>query len=242
MRLQGNVAIITGAAHGIGRAYAERFAAEGASVIIVDIRSDDAATAAASIRSTGGQASSLMSDVASEEAMDHVAAEVIARFGRVDTLINNAALFGDMDFRDQSIAYLERAIRVNMLGALIASRTVFPQMKAQGSGSIINIASAAAYEYVTDDGLNRDRQTIPSFSYSLTKSGIISLTKFMAGAIGKYGIRVNCISPGMTLSETTKRVVSPENIAGTAVYLASNDSKLVTGQVIMVDAGYVMPA
>lgn len=259
MRLAGNVAIVTGAAQGIGRTYAERFAAEGARVVIVDLRHAQAEETASAIRAAGGAAEALEADVSDEEAMNHVAATVLARHGRIDTLLNNAALYGDLDFRDQSIAYLERVFRVNVFGILIASRAVFPQMRQQGSGSIINIASTAAYEFVTEDRLQRDLQSIPNFSYSLSKAGVISLTKFMAGAIGKYGIRVNCICPGMTMSETTKRLLpaelieshrraaamqstlEPEDIAGTAVYLASPDSRLVTGQTILVDAGFVMP-
>ena len=169
MRLLDNVTIITGAARGIGRAYAERFGAEGASVVLVDIRGDEVAAAAAAIRDSGMQAMPLVADVSDEDAMERVAEDVTTRFGRIDTLINNAALFGDMDFRDQSIGYLEESIRVNVLSVLIASRAVFQQMRTQHSGSIINIASTAAYEYVTEDRLRRDQQTIPSFSYSFTK-------------------------------------------------------------------------
>lgn len=260
MRLAGQVALITGGAQGIGLAYARRFAREGSSVVIADINAEETARAAGVLRDEGGNVTGVAADVTDESQMRRAVDVAISTYGRIDTLVNNAALYGDLDFRDQSIEYLERVLRVNMIGALVAARAAFPNMKAQQSGSVINIASTAAYEFVTQDGLERDHDTIPSFQYSLSKAGVISLTKFMAGAIGKYGIRVNCLCPGMTLSETTRRllpadlieghlraaamqhVLDPEDLTGTAVFLASEDSRLITGQVILVDAGLIMPA
>lgn len=258
MAVDGQTVLITGAAQGIGRAYAERFAAAGARVVIIDVDAEQGAATARSIQEAGGIAEGIAADVSDEDAMAAAADWAVKRFGRIDTLINNAGLYGRLKFRDQSIDYLSEVLRVNLIGVLVASRAVFPFMREKRTGSIINIASTAAYEFVTEDGLEREHETIPSFHYSLSKSGVVALTKFMAGTIGKYGIRVNCICPGMTLSDTTLRVLpaalieeharhaamqstlQPTDITGTALYLASEDSRLVTGQVIMVDAGYIM--
>ena len=133
-------------------------------------------------------------------------------------------------------------------------------MKKQKKGSIINISSTAAYQFVTSDAQEKDWDSIPSFQYSLSKASLISLTKLMAGTLGKYGLRVNCIVPGLTVTEAIKKnlpsflieelqksnamqvALQPYDITGTAVYLSSDDSLYVTGQIIMVDGGLIMPA
>jgi 3-oxoacyl-[acyl-carrier protein] reductase len=258
MDVTGHVVLITGAGQGIGQTYAERFAQEGASVVILDKDQELADSATAAIRNNGLKAISVGADVSSEADMRAATEHIIGRFGQIDTLVNNAALYGDLDFRDMSISYLETVLRVNLIGVLISSRAVFPYMKDKRKGSIINIGSTGAYEFVTEFALKRDIETIPSFHYPLSKAAVVALTKFMAGSVGKYGIRVNCICPGLTLSAATLRKVAPEirsvfasytamqgnvrpeDLAGTALYLASDESKLVTGQVIMVDGGYIM--
>jgi 3-oxoacyl-[acyl-carrier protein] reductase len=255
LRLQGKATIITGAAQGIGRAYALRFAREGAALAIVDLREDEAKATAAEITSTGGRALAIVADVTSEEQMNAAAKQVANDLGAIDVLVNNAALYGGMNIGDQSIAYFEKLLHINILSVVVSSRAVFPHMKQTG-GSIINIASTAAYPLPIPAA--GELETVPVSGYAVSKAAVINLTKSIAAAIGRYGIRVNCIAPGLTMSEATKQIVpdffmdklteatalkrrlEPDDLAGTAVYLASDDSALMTGQVLVVDAGLIM--
>lgn len=256
MRLNGNVAIITGAAQGIGREYALRFAREGATVVIADLREEQARAVADEICAAGGKALAIRADVTSEDQMKAVAERAVAQSGRVDTLINNAAIYYDLEPGNQSIEYGRKVLDVNLFGVLIASRAVFPYMKQRSRGSIINIASTAAYPFQVPSG--GDLETIPIVYYGLSKSGVIFLTKEMAYQVGRYNIRVNAIAPGLTLSEASLRLVpepfvsfirsqssldrenQPVDLTGTAVFLASEDSASITGQTLVVDNGRVM--
>ena len=256
MRLNGNVAIITGAAQGIGREYALRFAREGATVVIADLREEQARAVADEICAAGGKALAIRADVTSEDQMKAVAERAVAQSGRVDTLINNAAIYYDLEPGNQSIEYGRKVLDVNLFGVLIASRAVFPYMKQRRRGSIINIASTAAYPFQVPSG--GDLETIPIVYYGLSKSGVIFLTKEMAYQVGRYNIRVNAIAPGLTLSEASLRLVpepfvsfirsqssldrenQPVDLTGTAVFLASEDSASITGQTLVVDNGRVM--
>lgn len=251
--------MITGAGQGIGREYAERFAIEGALVQVVDKEGALADETASTIREKGGLAKAYVADVTDEGEMRRLAADITKRNGRIDVLVNNAALYGGLDADDISIEYLEIVMRANVISVLVASRSVFPVMRSHGRGSIINIGSTGAYEFNPKWVLESDYQQIPSFHYPLSKATVVALSKFMAGAVGKYGIRVNCVCPGLTLSQATLSWATPEVLAefaassamrqnikpadlfGTVLYLASDDSHLVTGQVIMVDGGYVIP-
>ena len=256
MKLTGKVAIVTGAARGLGREYALRFAREGAAVAALDLLEPEAAETANQIREVGGAALSLRADVTSEEDMTGAAKAVADEFGHIDILVNNAALYGGMNFLDQSMEYFKKIMDINVLGVIVASRAVFPYMKEQGSGSIIHIASTAAYPLPLPSG--GDLNTIPVSGYAVSKAAVINLTKAMAKTIGHYKIRVNAIAPGMTMTQATKDIVpqpildnlidatalktalEPADIAGTAVFLASDDSALLTGQVLVVDGGLVM--
>lgn len=256
MKLQGKSAIITGAAQGIGKAYAVQFAKEGASVAIVDLREKEAKETANQIEDSGGRALGLKADVTNEEAMAAVAQQVRDEFGRIDVLVNNAALYGDLNFADQSLEYFKKVLETNILSVIVSARAVFPHMKEQGGGSIINISSTAAYPLPIPGG--GDLETIPINGYPVSKAAVIHITKSMAGAVGRFGIRVNAIAPGVTMSEATKKVVpdqimdvltaatalrkrlEPADLAGTAVFLASDDSALMTGQILVVDAGLIM--
>ena len=256
MRLQGKAAIVTGAARGIGRAYAQRFAQEGASVAIVDLLEDEANEAAEEIRDTGGSAIALRADVTEQKQMDAAAKRAADEFGRIDILLNNAALYGDMDLSDQSIEYFMKILRINTLSVIVASRAAFPYLKAGGGGSIINISSTAAYPLPLPRA--PELPMIPVSGYAVSKAAVIHLTKWMASMLGPMNIRVNAIAPGLTMTEATKKVVpgivmdklteatalgrslDASDLAGTAVYLASDDSALMTGQVLVVDGGLVM--
>jgi 3-oxoacyl-[acyl-carrier protein] reductase len=257
MALNGKTAIVTGGAQGIGKAYSERLAREGAAVGIVDLRHEQAEAVAAGIRDAGGRAAAYSADVSNQEQMDRVAARVAEELGGVDILINNAAIYYDLEMGNQSIEYLRKVLDVNLIGILVCCRAVVPHMKNRGGGSVVNIASTAAFPLPTAR-MRREIETIPSNAYGLSKSGVIFMTKSMAGILGQYNIRVNAIAPGVTMSEATKKVVpgmivdaltsatalgrtlDPPDLAGVAAFLASDDSALMTGQTLVVDAGLVM--
>jgi NAD(P)-dependent dehydrogenase (short-subunit alcohol dehydrogenase family) len=253
MRLKGKVALITGAGQGIGEAYAQRFAAEGATVVVADINAEKGQAVAKAL-GTPHRFEKL--DVSNEDDTKRVSQAVFDTFGKLDVLLNNAAIFYGIDNFDTSFAYLKKIFDVNYFGTWLMCRSVFPLMAKGGGGSVINQSSSAAWlhpEYpVIDDKL-------PSFHYSVTKAAINAMTHFMAGTVGRQNIRVNAIAPGPTMTEATKqgvpeqylqyiidmqmaihRALEPEDLCGAAVWLASDDSKMVTGQVIPVDGGMVM--
>jgi NAD(P)-dependent dehydrogenase (short-subunit alcohol dehydrogenase family) len=250
MRLQGKVAIVTGAAQGIGEAYARRFAKEGAQVVVADVNAEKGAAVASSIGAVFERL-----DVSSETDTRRVAQGVADRFGRIDVLLNNAAIFYGIDNQNHSYEYLRKIFDVNYFGTWLMCRAVFPIMQAAGGGSVINQSSSAAWMH-PDIPFESE---LPSFHYSVTKAAINAMTHYMAGCVGKYGIRVNVIAPGPTMTDATKQLVSedimgmivnfmmaihrplePDDLTGTAVWLASDDSKMVTGQCIPVDGGMIM--
>ena len=253
MRLQGKVAIITGAGQGIGEAYAHRFAKEGATVVVADVNVEKGEAVA---RAIGSGAVFERVDVSDEGDTQRLARAVVDRTGKIDVLLNNAAIFYGIDNFDTSFAYLKKIFDVNYFGTWLMSRAVFPFMARGGGGSVINQSSSAAWlhpEYPVID------EKLPSFHYSVTKAAINAMTHFMAGTVGRQNIRVNAIAPGPTMTEATKqgvpeqylqyiidmqmaihRALEPDDLTGTAVWLASDDSKMVTGQVIPVDGGMVM--
>jgi len=259
MRLRDRVAIITGAAQGIGKAYALRFAREGAHVVVADLRAEAAEAVAAECSSIGPRALAVAVDVSSEASATALADTVVRDFGRIDVLVNNAALYYDLDHSQNTLEYFNKVLAVNLTGVWIMTRAVERHMKRQRKGKVIHQSSTAAYlsNVAAVDTSNPDLP-MPSFNYSVAKVGVSGLTKFMASALGPWGINVNAIAPGPTLSEATKRVVpeqimnalvqrsalrkalQPEDLTGTAVFLASDDSDLITGQVLVVHGGMVM--
>jgi len=256
-RLQDKVAIVTGAGQGIGLAYAERFLAEGAKVVVAEINEDRAEAAMKTLDGLGDVVF-VQTDIASEDSAAACAAATIDAFGKLDILVNNAALYYDIQNERNDYEYLQKVFQVNLHGAWVMARACAPAMVEQRWGRIINQSSGAAYMYnMTPVG---DFHEVAAFSYSQTKWGVVGLTKFLASQLGQYNVTVNCIAPGVTMTEATKKIVpeeyigmipmmsamkqtlEPEDLAGTAVYFASDDAKLVTGQVLCVDGGACMPA
>jgi len=259
MRLENKIALITGGSQGIGREYALRYAREGADVAIADVREEQANAVVEEIRRLGRSGLAIRMDVSKEDDTRAAAAKVAEHFGRIDVLVNNAALYYDMDMTDRSLAYFNKVLSVNLNGVWLMTRAVSRYMKRQRSGKIINQSSTAAYlwnfGWVETENPDEDP---PPFSYSVAKAGVNGLTKYFAGQLGPWGINVNAICPGVTMTEATKKKVpedmvgmltmatalrkalQPEDLTGTAVFLASSDSDLMTGQVLVVDAGMFM--
>jgi len=256
LRLKDKVVIITGGAQGLGRAYALGMADEGAKLVVADINLEAAEVTARDIEAKGREALALKTDVSSPESTQEMAKRTVERFGRIDVLVNNAAILGRVKitrvpFWELDLDEWDRVLAVNLKGTLLCSRAVFPQMKAQGGGKIIHITTSGFFfgnpNYV---------------HYVASKGGIIGLTRAMAREVGDYNINVNCIAPGATLSEDPsdkaaferrkarlesflpklclKRIQYPEDLVGTAIFLASSDSDFITGQTIVVDGGDVM--
>jgi 3-oxoacyl-[acyl-carrier protein] reductase len=253
MKLTDKVAIVTGAAQGIGEAYARRFAREGARVVVADVNAEKGGAVAQAI---GGEAVFERVDVANEVDARRLAQAVVDRFGRIDVLLNNAAIFHGIDNQNHSVAYLRKIFDVNYFGTWLMCRAVFPHMRAGGGGSVINQSSSAAWMHPE---IPFEGDDLPSFHYSVTKAALNAMTHYMAGCVGKFGIRVNAIAPGPTMTEATRQLVSedmigmivnfmmaihrplePDDLTGTAVWLASDDSRMVTGQCIPVDGGMIM--
>ena len=251
-RLEGKVAIITGGAHGIGKAYCLGLAKEGAKVGVADLDMKGAEEVARLIEDTGGEALAIQTDVSDQKSTLDMARKTAERFGTVDILINNAAIFETVPMSRVGFMELEeeewdRLLAVNLKGPWLCARAVFPHMKERGSGKIINIASGTVF----GGGGSRPH-------YVASKAGIIGLTRNLAREIGKFGINVNTLAPGSTLTDdlpegadlemreraaqgrALKRVETPADLVGAAIFLSSSDSDFITGQLVNVDGGSTM--
>jgi NAD(P)-dependent dehydrogenase (short-subunit alcohol dehydrogenase family) len=248
--LNGKTAIVTGAGRGLGREYAEKLAAAGAKVVAGDVL--DCADTVATISAAGGTAVAVSLDVRDQASCDAMAERAIAEFGRIDVLVNNAALYGSLKggrFDSLPEGDWNDCMDVNVNGIWRCCKAVIGPMQAQKSGSIINISSLAAVAGLPY-GLH----------YSTSKAAVIGMTRSLARELGRDWIRVNAIGPSAVMTEGTseffgdrlervagviadgqslKRNLQPEDLSGTVLYLASDASKFVTGQTIMVDGGTV---
>jgi 3-oxoacyl-[acyl-carrier protein] reductase len=245
-RLDGRVIIVTGGANGIGRAYADGFVREGASVVIADIDEPGANVAAREIEAGGGQALALVVDVADVASTEAMASATLARFGRIDGLVNNAAIairvkHVNAPLEELPVEEWDRVIAVNLRGPFLCCRAVLPTMKQAGYGKIVNIASGTFF-----------KGTPFISNYVASKGGVIGITRSLAREGGEFGITVNCIAPGLTNSDedvpeerwavrvperAIKRVEVPEDLVGAAIFFMSADSDFMTGQTIIIDGG-----
>jgi NAD(P)-dependent dehydrogenase (short-subunit alcohol dehydrogenase family) len=245
-RFAGKVAVVTGAAQGIGETYARRLAAEGAAVVVADVAIERGTLVAKEITEAGGQALFVETDVSSPDSANAMAAATVEAFGGIDLLVNNAAINGGMKLdllHTVPWDYYRSFMAVNMDGALIVTRACYPHMKARGGGAIVNQSSTAAWLY--------------SGFYGLAKVAINGLTQQLAHELGWSNIRVNAIAPGPTDTEATRTVVHPDYIeklyermalkrlgtsddmAGLCLFLLSDEASWMTGQIVNVDGGQV---
>ena len=251
-RLEDRVIIVTGGAHGIGRVYCQGLAAEGAKVVVADLDGPGAEAVALSLGESGSDSLAVAADVSREDDMETMAKAAVERFGRIDGILNNAAVFqvpamSRVPFEQIPLEEWDRLMAVNLRGVFLGSRAVIPQMKAQGSGKIVNISSGTVFHGSAN-----------AAHYVTSKAGVIGFTRSLARELGDFGINVNAIAPGLTLSleemteqrlqmsnqraqaRAIKRSQVPEDLVGTAVFLCSSESDFMTGQTLVVDGGAQM--
>jgi 3-oxoacyl-[acyl-carrier protein] reductase len=248
--LIGRTVIITGGGKGIGKVYVEEFAKAGAHVVAADIDGVAAKSVAEALVAQGLQVIGLATDIASEESTKAMASAALEGFGAIDVLVNNASLMSVLARRswlDIPVEEWDRVMAVNLRGMFLSCRAVFPAMKAQGQGKIVNISSSRVWE-----------GTPNRLHYTTSKAGVIGFTRALAREVGEFGITVNAVAPGVTLSDTQvasssgnylgtrlsgrtiDRPQYPEDLVGAVMFLSSAASDFMTGQTLLVDGGKAM--
>jgi NAD(P)-dependent dehydrogenase (short-subunit alcohol dehydrogenase family) len=256
-RFPGQVVVITGAARGIGKACALRFAQEGANVACMDLLAEENGAAAAECAALGVETLALACDVTDPESVQSCIQSILERWGRIDALITAAGVYSGSPLAEVSLVQWQRLIDINLTGVFLCNQAVAPAMMEQGSGSIINISSMAG------------KTSWPSTAeYSASKTGVIGLTRSVAMELAPYGPTANAVCPGNTLTEMVRnvaakqgellgmtgeewlemrandcpmnRLAEPWEIAGVCAFLACEDSRYITGQALEVDGGLVM--
>lgn len=249
-KLADKVAIVTGGAKGLGAVYAKALAAEGAAVFLADIANGN--PVADAIRGDGGRAWHVATDVSNESSVEHLMQAVTSECGRIDVLVNNAALYSSLPpvrFQEIDCSLWDRVMAVNVRGSFLVAKHAAPTMIRQRSGKIVNISSATAYK----------GQPTRMAHYITSKGAIIAMTRALSRELGQYGICVNTLAPGLVLSESilkneahikmaAERVLAsralqrhghPSDLLGALLFLACSDSDFMTGQTIAVDGGSI---
>jgi NAD(P)-dependent dehydrogenase (short-subunit alcohol dehydrogenase family) len=248
--LNGKVAIVTGAGQGIGRAYAEALAGAGAAVAVADIDTPNGEETAKLIVDAGGRAIFVETDVASEPSVQHLVETTVDQLGGVDIIVNNAGIWGQAEksrLAETTLDYWNKMLAVNLTSMFLLVKAATPVMIARGGGAIVNQSSIGAYLA----GVNMPH-------YCTSKAGVNALTKTMAKDLGPHGIRVNALAPGCIATEGTlgqigevglqrfvdqqclKRTGQTDDMTGPLLFLVSDQSKFITGQVLVVDGGVHM--
>jgi NAD(P)-dependent dehydrogenase (short-subunit alcohol dehydrogenase family) len=242
MRLEGRVALITGAGSGIGEATARRFAREGAAVVVNDVDVERARRVVADLQTGGVRALSVAADVTRRVDVEAMVHHVVGEFGRLDVLINNAGINRDAMSHKMTEEQWDQVLTVNLKGTFLCAQAALVRMRAHGWGRVVNTSSIGSLG------------NIGQANYAASKAGVIGLTRTLALEYAKFGITVNCVAPGPVMTSMLAgvpeaireklvarvpagRIARPEEIAGVHAFLASEDAAFITGQVLFVDGG-----